>query len=91
MTDDPIRWLRTLTRHYPSLLVSGVCHAALGEIERLQNLCINLGGELHTIKDSDCTGCYRAPAKEGDNYDIDCMWCRRFYADMYATEETSND
>ena len=27
------RWLGTLARHYPSLLVSGVCHTALGEIE----------------------------------------------------------
>ena len=38
MTDDPIRWLRTLARHYPSLLVSGVCHAAIGEIERLEKM-----------------------------------------------------
>ena len=27
------RWLGTLARHYPSLLVSGVCHKALGELE----------------------------------------------------------
>jgi hypothetical protein len=30
------RWLGTLARHYPSLLVSGVCHKALGEIEELE-------------------------------------------------------
>lgn len=30
------RWLGTLARHYPSLLVSGVCHKALGEIEDLE-------------------------------------------------------
>ncbi len=39
MTDDPKsvrRWLTALAEHYPSLIVSGVCHTALAEIERLE-------------------------------------------------------
>lgn len=73
---SPIRWLRTLARHYPSLLVSGVCHAAIGEIER-------------AIKEAGCTGCFRLPTKDAPTYDMDCGECSRFYADMYATEGTS--
>jgi hypothetical protein len=64
------RWLSTLARHYPSLLVSGVCHAALGEMDRLE---------------AGCTGCAMAPT-EGENYHYDCMSCRRFYGDLYVTE-----
>jgi hypothetical protein len=39
MTDDPKsvrRWLTALAEHYPSLIVSGVCHTALAEIARLE-------------------------------------------------------
>ncbi len=37
MTDKSTtrRWLSTLARHYPSLIVSGVCHSALGELDEL--------------------------------------------------------
>ena len=69
------RWLGTLARHYPSLLVSGVCHKALGEIERLE--------------DASCTGCINAPAKDGEPYEEECVGCRRFYADCYETEENT--
>jgi hypothetical protein len=40
MTDDPKsvrRWLTALAEHYPSLIVSGVCHTALAEIARLED------------------------------------------------------
>lgn len=30
-----------------------------------------------------CTGCVNAPECEGDNYDEECMNCRRFYGDGY--------
>jgi hypothetical protein len=41
MTDDPKsvrRWLTALAEHYPSLIVSGVCHTALAEIARLEDV-----------------------------------------------------
>lgn len=30
------RWLTTLAEHYPSLIVSGVCHNALAELDRVE-------------------------------------------------------
>ena len=30
-----------------------------------------------------CTGCKNAPQKQGDNYDLACLECKRFYADHY--------
>lgn len=43
------RWLGTLARHYPSLLVSGVCHKALGEIEDLSKANLRLLGEVSRL------------------------------------------
>ena len=45
------RWLGILARHYPSLLVSGVCHKALGEIEDLSKANLRLLGEVSRLTD----------------------------------------
>lgn len=53
LTGNARKWLAILARHYPSLLVSGVAHAALGEIERLENQeCLRFYDDLYQAKDA---------------------------------------
>ncbi|RAU21059.1 hypothetical protein CU669_14985 [Paramagnetospirillum kuznetsovii] len=96
------RWLSTLARHYPSLLVSGVCHNALAEIDELEQHAEVLRRDCHeflaerdayrdapAIKvdmDQSCSGCVRAPTEAEPTYDEECNGCRRFYGDLYEEQ-----
>jgi hypothetical protein len=53
------RWLETLARHYPSLLVSGVCHAAVKEMDADCTGCAMAPSEDEPDYHYDCMSCRR--------------------------------
>jgi hypothetical protein len=53
------------------------------------SLADNLKADLAAARkalEQDCAGCIHAPECEGENYDEECMNCRRFYGDLFSIE-----